>query len=77
MYYEVWDFQSGNLLGTPDGEAEALLLVGELIESGCSANELGVGVGYGEDEPAPVERPPVLTGPALAARVRTVRAQQA
>ena len=77
MYYEIWDFRSGNLLATPDDEAEALSLVGELIESGCSADELGVGVGYDEDEPAPAEMPPVLTGLALATRVRAVRAQQA
>jgi hypothetical protein len=77
MYYEIWDFQSGNLLATPDSEAEALSLVADLLESGCSADELGVGVGYGEDEAVPLQQQPVLTGVALAARVQSLRAQQA
>ena len=43
----------------------------------CVGVELGVGVGYSEDEAAPLEQQPVLTGVALAARIQSLRAQQA
>lgn len=69
MHYELWDVESGNLVGEYDTEEEALVTVRRIVASGWGADRLALALEYddydlGDDE----DLPPVLHGTALAAR---------
>ena len=66
MQWELWDVQSGNLIGWRESEAEALALVRELVGKGWPVEALSLMV---EDESAPIEAlPPPVTGIELVRR---------
>ena len=66
MHWELWDTESGNLVGTRDTEAEGLALVRELVGKGWPADVLSLMV---EDESQAVESlPPAISGAALLRR---------
>ncbi|MCC7371864.1 MAG: hypothetical protein IT306_25845 [Chloroflexi bacterium] len=66
MHWELWDAETGNLIGTAESEAEALALVRELAGKGWPAAALSLIV---EDETRPAASlPPALTGAALLQR---------
>jgi hypothetical protein len=68
MQWELWHIGSANQLAACDAEADALVLVRELIGKGCPAEELSL---LFEDESQPVEAlPPALTGAELARRAQ-------
>jgi hypothetical protein len=70
MYYALWGHNPGNLIAEFDDEAEALVIVRELLEDGWDANDLSLGPPPGPLGGNGSVQPPVLTGPALAARAR-------
>ena len=66
MRWELWDIESGNLVGERDTEADALALVRDLIEKGWPVGALSL---LAEDEAVPDEAlPPGVTGEELARR---------
>ena len=66
MRWELWDIESGNLVGERDTEADALTLVRDLIKIGWPVGALSL---LAEDEAVPDEHlPPGLTGEELARR---------
>ncbi len=69
MHFELWALNTGNVIRDYDTEAEALAVVRELLADGWSADDLGLGLEFDEGEEGDDgELPPVLSGPALAAR---------
>ena len=66
MRWELWDIESGNLVGHRDAETDALALVRELILKGWPIDALSL---LAEDDSVPVEDlPPGVTGEELARR---------
>jgi hypothetical protein len=66
MKWEVWDVESGNVVGWRDTEAEALALVRNLIVTGWPVSALSL---LAEDESRPLDAlPPTLSGDDLARR---------
>lgn len=66
MRWELWDVESGNLVGERDSEAEALALVRDLTQRGWPVGALSL---LAEDETVPEEElPPAVTGEELARR---------
>jgi len=66
MRWELWDIESGNLVGERDNEADALAMVRDLIERGWPVSALSL---LAEDETVPDEElPPGITGDELARR---------
>ena len=66
MRWELWDIESGNLVGHRDSEDDALALVRDLIQRGWPVSALSL---LAEDEAVPVEQlPPAVTGDVLARR---------
>ncbi len=66
MHWEVWEYETRNLIATPATEAEALSIVRELLAQGWSADDLSIGI---EDVSRPTEElPPPLEGDDLLAR---------
>lgn len=66
MQWELWDIESGNLVGWRETEAEALALVRELVGKGWPAEALSL---MAEDDAVPVETlPPAVTGADLVRR---------
>lgn len=60
MHWELWDVETGNLVGTDDTEGGALALVRELVGKGWPVAALSLIV---EDETQPVEAlPPAISG---------------
>ena len=76
MHYEIWAIDTANLIATPDTEAEALALVGELIDDGWDAKDLALGIGFGDGETPTSGLPPALLGEELAARARAASSEQ-
>jgi hypothetical protein len=64
MIYQLWGHEGGNLLAEFTTEAEGLTFVRQLLLDGWSADDLSLGPPPDQDGTTP----PVLTGPALAAR---------
>ena len=56
MWWEVWDTDSGNMIGSRDTEAEALALVRELVDKGWPIAALAL---LADDDELPVEALPV------------------
>ncbi|MDP8923144.1 MAG: hypothetical protein M3O34_09755 [Chloroflexota bacterium] len=66
MQWELWDVESGNLIGYRETEDEALALVRELVGKGWPVEALSL---MAEDETLPVEAlPPAVTGAELVRR---------
>ena len=66
MRWELWDIESGNLVGERDTEVDALALVRDLVERGWPVSALSL---LAEDESIPVEElPPGIGGEELARR---------
>ena len=66
MQWELWDVQSGNLIGWRESEAEALALVRELVGKGWPVEALSL---MADDEALVVEAlPPAVTGAELVRR---------
>ena len=66
MHWELWDIESGNLIGWRETEAEVLALVRELVGKGWPVEALSL---MAEDESLPVEAlPPAVTGVELVRR---------
>jgi hypothetical protein len=42
MWWELWDIDSGNMIGTRDTEAEALAMVRELVRAGWPISVLSM-----------------------------------
>lgn len=64
--WELWDTESGNLVGWRESEAEVLALIRELVGKGWPVGVLALTV---EDETLPVAAlPPAVTGDELARR---------
>jgi hypothetical protein len=71
-YWEIWDIESGNLVGERDSEADALALVRDLIQRGWPVGALSL---LAEDDAMPVEQlPPGVTGEELARRAEAAGA---
>ena len=69
MRWELWDIESGNLVGGRDSEADALALVRDLIRRGWPVGALSLLV---EDEAVPDEDLPTpVTGEELARRAES------
>ncbi|MFN8633271.1 MAG: hypothetical protein U0893_05390 [Chloroflexota bacterium] len=66
MHWELWDVESGNVIGFRDTEADALELVRELLHKGWPTHVLSLQV---EDSDVDVEKlPPAISGEELARR---------
>jgi hypothetical protein len=68
MHYELWGIPrdgSANMIRDFDTEAEALVMVRELLANGWEVDELALGLGLGDDDPEHVELPTALHGQAL------------
>jgi hypothetical protein len=66
MHWELWDTESGNLVGHRDSEADALSLVRELAQLGWPVSLLTL---LAEDKSKPVHQlPPAMTGDELERR---------
>ena len=77
MHWELWALKAGNLIRGYDTEADALAMVRQLLSDGWSADDLGLGLEFDDDEEGDDSRlPPVLHGPALAARAEEMRRAQ-
>jgi hypothetical protein len=69
VYWEIWDIESGNMVGHRDTEAEALALVRDLIGRGWPIAALSL---MPEDESLEVEMlPPAISGDELARRAHS------
>ena len=70
MHWELWDAESGNLVGDYDSEAEALTVVrNALREHGSSiVATLVLGAEFDDEGGDDSDLPPVIGGDALAAR---------
>lgn len=68
MHYELWGTELGNLLAEFDTEDEGLVLVRALLDEGWSGEELALGPPPSRDGASA----PVLTGPQLVERARSV-----
>jgi hypothetical protein len=70
MHWELWDTETGNLIGDYDSEAEALAVVRDALRRhGASVAEtLALGVEHDEECGDDAALPPVVGGAALAAR---------
>lgn len=66
MHWELWDVETGNLVGTRDDESAALALVCELVGKGWPVSALSL---MAEDESMPEDAlPPAVSGDELAHR---------
>lgn len=68
MHYELWGIPrdgSANMIRDFDTQAEALVMVRELLADGWEADELALGLGLGDDDPEDVELLTALHGQAL------------
>lgn len=66
MRWELWDVESGNIVGERDSEAEAFAMVRSLIALGWPVHALSL---LPEDETIPDEQlPPAVSGEDLARR---------
>ena len=66
MQWELWDVESGNLIGWRESEVDALALVRELVGKGWPVEALSPMV---DDEALAVEAlPPAVTGAELVRR---------
>jgi hypothetical protein len=77
MWWELWDVESGNMIGTRDTEADALALVRNLVDKGWPIAALSMI--YDDDAWADQDLPPAITGDELArkAGIATARATPA
>jgi hypothetical protein len=70
MQWEVWDIESGNLVGWRETEEDGLLLVADLVSKGWPIDVLALSA---EDEARPDDAlAPALTGAALKQRADLV-----
>ena len=66
MVWELWDIETGNMIGFRDTEAEALALVRNLVDKGWPIAALSL---LADDDDLLVEAlPPAVTGDELARR---------
>jgi hypothetical protein len=66
MRWELWDIETGNLVGDRDNEADALAMARDLIERGWPVRALSL---LAEDGSVADEQlPPAVTGEELARR---------
>jgi hypothetical protein len=70
MHWELWDAETGNLVGDYDSEADALAVVrNALHRHGASAvATLALGVEHDDETGADADLPPVMRGRDLVAR---------
>lgn len=70
MHWELWDTDSGNLVGEYSTETEALAIVRDALDRHGSAvvATLALGAEYDEEGGADHELSPVIRGDALATR---------
>jgi hypothetical protein len=79
MHWELWDTESGNMVGDYDSEAEALAVVREAVRRhGPSvANTLALGAEFEDEGGDDADLPPVVQGAELVARVADSSSGQA
>ena len=69
MHWELWALNSGNLICEYETEADALAMVRALVDDGWSADDLGLGLEFDDDDEGDdASLPPVLSGVALTQR---------
>lgn len=76
-YYEIWDVESGNCLGTFDTEDEGLAVVSAILEA--NGVEFANVLMFGQDDPNDETgdaRLPAFEGEALVERVQTWRSRR-
>ena len=71
MHWELWDTESGNMVGDYDSEADALAVVREAVRRyGANvANTLALGAEHDDEGGDDADLPPVIHGAELVARV--------
>lgn len=70
IYYELWDIESRNLLGTSDSNSEILSTVRDLIALNGQAVAEGLMLGWGDTED-PSRGGEIASGAGLAELART------
>lgn len=79
MHWELWDTDSGNMVGDYDTEADALVIVRDAVRrhGRAVAETLALGAEYDDEAGSDDELPPVLSGGELIARAERVAPGQA
>lgn len=79
MHWELWDTETGNLVGDYDTEADALAIVRDALHRhGASIVEaLALGAEHDDEWSDDAALPPVLRGAALAAHALAARPDRA
>ena len=70
VVYDLWDIETGNMIGTYPSEAEAMQIVRELLDLNGVDYAEALGLGYLDEHGNPH---PIATGATLVDRVREVR----
>jgi hypothetical protein len=79
MHWELWDTESGNLVGDYDSEADALAVVRDALrKQGPSVvATLALGAEHDDESGLDSDLPPVIRGTALATRALDASGQAA
>ena len=75
MHWQLWDIDSGNMVGDYDSEADALAVVREAIRrhGPTVVNALALGAEHDDEGGDDANLPPIIRGAALVARVEGCR----
>lgn len=79
MHWELWDTETGNMVGDYATEAAALMIVRDAMRrhGTAIAATLALGAEYDDEGGADDDLPPVLHGPELISRARGERPDEA